>query len=143
MRLPSASTAMTSKPARAFSATEPSSKSGRMPIITSRVRTGMSTVLSVVRPPGSWIEILIIGLQRQRRVGEFADVAGRMRSRRRHRSCGTVMVMLTIGEGVVDAAELIVVVIVGTASVSDDDARLALAGQAATPARHRESGSRP
>ncbi len=60
MRLPFASTTTTSNPARAFSATEPSSKSGLMPIIASWVRTGISTFLSVVRPPGSWIEIVTV-----------------------------------------------------------------------------------
>ncbi len=56
MRLPSASSATSSNPARAFSGTEPPSKSGRRPSAASWVRMGMSTDLSVLRPPGSWIE---------------------------------------------------------------------------------------
>ena len=47
------------------------------------MRTGISMFLSVVRPPGSWIEIVIDGLQRQRRIGQIAD-----RTRRFRHACG-------------------------------------------------------
>ena len=105
MRLPSASSATASKLARAPSATELPLNSGRMPIKTSWLRTGMSTVFAVTRPPGSWMEIFHHRLQRQGGVGQLADRAGGFGRAagvgRRHRH-----LHIDVGEAVVHPAEL-------------------------------------
>ncbi len=105
MRLPSPFSATASKFARAFSATESYWNEGRRPSTTSRVCTGISVVLSVVRPPGSWIWTLIIAFSGRVVSASSPTVAmamrdaGRVGLRHVHRDAD-------IGERVVDAAEL-------------------------------------